>query len=229
MANEQIRAFVAIELPDELKSRMKDYQAEFKITKHDFVKWVGPGSMHLTLKFLANVSLNRLEDVKNEIKNAAESSSSFSLITCETGCFPNLKKVRVFWLGLNGDIAKLLDLQRMIDESLVKLGFSKESRPFTAHLTLARLKDDCTIDDRKEFSELIKEAKFEPPFSMIVGRISLIRSQLTSGGAVYTRLAEFKLPDYKSVNCQLIDFDCSICHIILINDILYPSLEEVEK
>ncbi|MGD0355706.1 MAG: RNA 2',3'-cyclic phosphodiesterase [Dehalococcoidia bacterium] len=193
MIDQQIRAFIAIELPAELRKRMGEFQAGLKGPQQKFVKWVNPGSVHLTLKFLGNVKEKQLDSIKKELQDIAKESRTFSIATSETGCFPNLKRARVFWLGLDGDIDQLLKLQGRIDEALSRMGFAKENRPFTAHLTLARLKEDCSMADRLEFAELVKDANFERPFSMKIEAVSLMRSQLTPAGAVYTQLAEFRL------------------------------------
>jgi len=192
---DEIRAFIAIELPGELKSVLKDLEEKLRTPKSRCAKWVDPGSMHLTLKFLGNVGQKQVEEIKKDLETQAKLSKPLSLVTAETGCFPNMQRPRVFWIGLNGEIEKLLDLQSRIDESTGKLGFPRESRPFTAHLTLARLRDDCGPVERKDFAGSVKGARLEQPFSMIVNAVSLIRSRLTPAGAIYTRLAEFKLGD----------------------------------
>ncbi|MGA2367712.1 MAG: RNA 2',3'-cyclic phosphodiesterase [Dehalococcoidia bacterium] len=193
MIDREIRAFIAIELPAELRKMMSEFQAGLKRPQQRFVKWVNPGSVHLTLKFLGNVKSKQLDSIKKELQDIAGGSRTFSLVTSGTGCFPNLKRARVFWLGLDGDIEQLLKLQEKIDGALSHMGFPRENRPFTAHLTLARIKEDYSTADRLEFSELVKDARFQHPFSMKVEAVSLMQSQLNPAGAVYTRLAEFPL------------------------------------
>ncbi len=193
MADQEIRAFIAIELPTELRERMSEFQAGLKRPQQRFVKWVNPGSVHLTLKFLGNVKSKQLDFIKKELHDIAKDSQAFFIRTSETGCFPNLQRARVFWLGLGGDIEELLKLQGKIDGALSRIGFPQENRPFTAHLTLARIKEDCSKEDRVEFGALVKDASFQQTFSMKIEAVSLMRSQLTPAGAVYTQLAEFRL------------------------------------
>jgi 2'-5' RNA ligase len=193
MNEQEIRAFIAIELPAELREMMSEFQAGLKRPQQRFVKWVNPGSVHLTLKFLGNIKLKQSDSIKNELHDITTDSKPFSIVTSKTGCFPNLKMARVFWLGLDGDIEELLKLQGKIDGALSRIGFPRENRPFAAHLTLARIKEDCSTTDRLEFSELVRDACFLRPVSMKVEAVSLMRSQLTPAGAVYTRLAEFRL------------------------------------
>lgn len=193
MADEFIRSFIAIELPAGLVRQLKDFQAALKTRGTSPAKWVDPGSMHLTLKFLGNIELRKLPAVKAEITAAVGSSRRFHLHTGSTGFFPDQRRPRVFWLGLEGDIQALVILQKAIDEAVAGLGFARETRPFTAHLTLARLKEESNISDKMGFVRWAQDLVIEPHFTIEVNSIALMRSQLTSKGAIYTRLAEFEL------------------------------------
>jgi len=194
MANEVIRSFIAIQLPGGLVKQLKDFQAGLKSQSVHSVKWVDPGSMHLTLKFLGDVEVQRMATLKDELGVAVSSSRRFHLVTGQTGFFPDLRRPRVFWLGLEGDIDALLALHKAIDEALSKLGYARENRPFTAHLTLARLREESSIIDRTEFARTAQAGVFKPSCDMEVNSVALMRSQLTPRGAIYTRLAEFTLP-----------------------------------
>lgn len=193
MNNETIRSFIAIELPAELVARLKNFQDRLSSSCLRFVKWVDPGSIHLTLKFLGNVDAKRLEAVKGAIEAVTVAHRPFRLTTGQTGFFPGLQRARVFWLGLEGDIGELSDLQQGIDSATAALGFESESRPFTAHLTLARLREECSREQRLEFSGMAQHAAFGAGPPMKVRSVSLMRSRLTPQGAVYTRLAEYEL------------------------------------
>jgi 2'-5' RNA ligase len=192
--DEQIRSFIAIELPDELKIRLKSFQASLRLPKHNFIKWVSPEGIHITLKFLGNINHKQVEEIKEVLTPIARLNKSFVINTSEIGVFPNLNRVRVLWLGLSGDISSLQKLYEDIDKALARRNFAPEKRPFTPHLTLARLKEDCFPSDRWEFGELIKGVKFEPSYMMKVEKLSFIRSQLFPAGAVYSKLAEFIFP-----------------------------------
>lgn len=193
MTGEAVRLFIAIELPAELVTRLRDFQSEPGLTRLPYAKWVDPGSIHLTLKFLGDVDPARLETVKESAAAAARPFHPFVLSTGRTGFFPGAQRARVFWLGLEGEVAELGRLQQGIDRAMSKLGFESENRPFTAHLTLARLREGCSGSQRLEFAALAGAAVFEPGPPMPVEAVALMRSQLTPKGAVYTRLAEFDL------------------------------------
>ena len=193
MIDTSIRSFIAIELPDDLKKGLKVFQNSLKLPKHNFVKWVSIDGIHITLKFLGNITPKQIDDIKSSLISIARSQEVFTLHTANIGVFPNMQRMRVLWLGLAGDISKLLEFQQAIDISLLKKGVKSEKRPFTPHLTLARLKEDCHPNERCEFGELIKEARYEPIYYFEVGKISLMRSHLLPGGAVYSQIADFKL------------------------------------
>ncbi len=193
MNDEAVRSFIAIELPAELVKRLRDLQAGLNSSRLRSVKWVDPGSIHLTLKFLGNVDPGRLEAIKGATEAVAMSQRPFQLSTGHTGFFPGPQRARVFWLGLEGDIDELGKLQQGIDRAMAGLGFESENRPFTAHLTLARLREECSREERLEFTGLAQHAVFEAGPSIQVRSVALMRSRLTPKGAVYTRLAEFDL------------------------------------
>jgi 2'-5' RNA ligase len=191
---EQIRSFIAIELPDELKLELIQLEARLKLDKQPWVKWVNPYSIHLTLKFLGNIAIDRTGEITGAIEEAVQGISPFHLEVKELGVFPNLRRVQVAWVGISGELDKLSQLQKRIETNLTPLGFAPESRAFTPHLTLARLRDQASLDERQRFGQLIANAKFEAAYTIEVDAISLMRSQLTREGAIYSRisLAELK-------------------------------------
>ena len=195
MVDEIIRSFIAVELPGELVRQLRDFQAGLKSPGVRMAKWVDPGSMHLTLKFLGNVEVKGLSAVKDETAAAVGSSRRFHLFTGRTGFFPDPRRPRVYWLGLEGDVDALVTLHKTIDAAMSKLGYARENRPFTAHLTLARLREESSTGDRLDFARMAQAKAFDPPCKIEVGSVALMRSRLTPQGAVYTRLAEFGLPD----------------------------------
>ena len=193
MSNQQIRSFIAIELPEEVKTGLRRIQTELKLPEHTFVKWVAPESIHLTLKFLGNISPQKVTEITRVMEQASQEVVPFQLEVTEVGAFPNLRQPRVLWLGIKGAIDKLVAWQQRIDSGLVPMGFPKETRPFTPHLTLARLRDGVSPKDRVSFGELITKTPVEASYKIDVNSLSLMKSQLLPGGAAYSRLAEVKL------------------------------------
>lgn len=190
---EQIRSFVAIELPEEVRKGLARLRDELERDEHRFVKWVDPGGMHLTLKFLGNIPSKRVTEVTGAMEEATHGISPFHLEISGLGAFPGLKQVRVFWVGIGGDVDKLSKLQQTIDAALAALGFAKEERPFVPHLTLARIRQGASPSERRSFGELVDSTIFEEKYPVEVEAVNLMKSQLTPAGAVYTRLAVVRL------------------------------------
>lgn len=149
--------------------------------------------MHLTLKFLGNISANKVTDITGAMEQASQGVSPFQLQITEVGAFPNLKRPRVLWVGIKGEVDKLVSWQQRLDNGLVPLGFAKEARPFTPHLTLARLRDNCSPVDSLHLGETVANAQVKVNYKFTVTSLNLMRSQLLPTGAVYSRLAEVKL------------------------------------
>lgn len=185
---EQIRSFVAIELPEEAKKGLARLRKELERDEHRFVKWVDPGGIHLTLKFLGNIPSKRVTEITEAMRTAVQGISRFHLEISGMGAFPSLRQVRVFWVGIGGEVDKLSRLQQNIDSALTALGFAKEERSFVPHLTLARIKQGASPLERRGFGELVGATSFEDKYHVEVEAISLMRSQLTPAGAIYTRL-----------------------------------------
>lgn len=190
---EQIRSFIAIELPDELKQELSQLQAKLKAGKQPGVKWADPYGIHLTLKFLGNISIDKTGEITRVIEESTQGISPFHLEVKQLGVFPNLRRVQVVWVGVSGEVDKLGQLQQRIESGLARLGFTPESHPFTPHLTLARLRDQTSSDERQRLGQLIANTSFESAHSIEVAAVNLMKSQLTREGAIYSRISSVKL------------------------------------
>lgn len=190
---EVIRSFVAIELPDELRSMLTGLQSQMKSHTQSPVKWVDPSGVHLTLKFLGNVAGNRIAEITQTIEAASSGVPPFQLEVKGLGVFPSLKRVQIIWVGLEGDIAQLCQLQQRIESSLAPLGFPPEGRPFTPHLTLARVRERATPEERQSLGQFVASARFETVYRFGVDSVYLMRSQLTREGAIYSQIWAVKL------------------------------------
>jgi RNA 2',3'-cyclic 3'-phosphodiesterase len=192
LSQEAIRAFIAIELPDEIRQKLGELETRLKSGGQTGVRWVNPKNIHLTLQFLGNIAVNRVEEITKAIENAAEDISPFSIEVKGTGVFPNTRRTRVAWVGLSGELDKLLLLKKRIQSNMEKLGFVAEARDFTPHLTLARVNEQATPQERQRFGEIVTRTKFEAGAINVKG-VSLMRSQLDRAGAIYTQISCTKL------------------------------------
>jgi RNA 2',3'-cyclic 3'-phosphodiesterase len=190
---QEVRAFIAIELPDEVRRGLAGLRKELQRDEHRFVKWVDPEAIHLTLKFLGNVPAGRVTEIARAIEVAAKAVTPFELEVSGLGVFPNSKQVRVLWVGIGGDVDRLKELQRGIDTELAALSFAREDRPFVPHLTLARVRQGASPSERRSLGELLTTAVFDDRYEAKVETVSLMRSELTPAGAIYSRLAEVGL------------------------------------
>ncbi|MEE9520593.1 MAG: RNA 2',3'-cyclic phosphodiesterase [Dehalococcoidales bacterium] len=190
---EQIRSFIAIELPAELKLELVQLEAQLKSGEQLGVKWVDPDGIHLTMKFLGNIAVDRVEGITRAMEEAVRGISPFQLKVKELGVFPNFKRVQVAWVGLTGEVDKLAQLQKRIESNLTPLGFAPESRPFAPHLTLARLRAQTSPDEKQRFGQLIANTTFEAAHTIEVDAINLMKSQLTREGAIYSQINSIRL------------------------------------
>ncbi|TET26812.1 MAG: RNA 2',3'-cyclic phosphodiesterase [Dehalococcoidia bacterium] len=192
---EQVRSFIAIELPDELKAGLAQLEDRLKSPELPSVKWVNPSAIHLTLKFLGNIATSRVEEITTAIQAASKGIAPFHLEVGGLGAFPNLRRAQVVWVGIGGEVEGLGKLQQRIESRLVPLGFAAESRSFTPHLTLARLRQQASKDEQQRLGQLIAGTKFDKVYTIKVASIKLMKSQLTREGAIYSRLSSVELKE----------------------------------
>jgi 2'-5' RNA ligase len=190
---EKIRSFIAIELPGELKQALARIQEKLKAASHTPVKWVDPGNIHVTLKFLGDIDIGITDSITLALEEAARGAHPFGIEVSGLGVFPDTKRVQVIWIGLSGELEKLSLLQKRIEESFIPLGFPKEKRPFTPHLTIARVRDYARPDDRLKLGQLIAGTNFKEHYKINVNAIQLMKSQLTREGPIYSKISTVTL------------------------------------
>ncbi len=134
-----IRTFIAIDLPVPVRAALEGFSKELRRADAP-VSWARIESIHLTLKFLGNISEEQVEPVRAELDRIAATTSPFRIQPAGCGAFPTLKTMRVVWVGLRGDLAPLARLQKEVEEAMACLGFKPEDRPFRPHLTVGRVK-----------------------------------------------------------------------------------------
>jgi 2'-5' RNA ligase len=189
---EKIRAFIAVELPSFLKEELGRIESILKAGNTTPVKWVDFESIHLTLKFLGDIESSRVGEIIEGIKNACVGISPFELKIKGLGVFPNPARTRIAWVGLVDATDELSLLQRNIESEMEKLEYERETRKFSPHLTLARVRDQATPDERERFGNLVTATAFSSE-RITVNSVSLMKSHLTKQGALYTRLGSIRL------------------------------------
>jgi len=158
------------------------------------LRWVQPQGIHLTLKFLGEIDQGLVSSVLSAVERSCQGSGPFELSLFELGCFPNSKTPKTIWAGLGTDLEALNLLQARLDQELHNTcNFKKETRPFKPHLTLARVRDGATNEDRRRVGEGIDAFPPPPRVNWSVSQINLIHSTLTPQGAKHRTLGSVTL------------------------------------
>lgn len=200
---DNVRSFIAIELPEETKSELARIQTAIRRQvasgaggqrAGESAKWVDPTGMHLTLKFLGWVSPSNVPAIEEGIRRAVKKAKPFNLALKELGVFPGWSRPRVIWVGVEERGSAFLGpLQEAIEDEMDKLGFAREQRAFTPHLTLARVRETATAEERRAIGEAVRKTPAPRGMPFVVTEVSLMRSELSPRGARYSRLAAFPL------------------------------------
>lgn len=175
-----IRAFIAIRLPPPVEQALADIARALALTvPRGGVRWVRPEQIHLTLRFLGDTPVAQLDAIRRAMDAAVTDALPFTLHLSGVGAFPERRRPRVIWAGLNGEVNRLHALKSSLDAQLTRLGLPPEDKPFRAHLTLGRVKDQRAVEGL-DWSVIV------PPVELSVLAIHLIESQLRPDGPVYT-------------------------------------------
>ena len=192
-----IRAFIAIELSSAVRQAVRDFQNRLKtLTPPRSVRWTVPENIHLTLHFLGDIDETQVKPVAAEIGATAGQHPSFELLLGGLGCFPNVRRPRVLWIGLLERNQVLTDLQLELGESLRRaVGFTPDARPYAPHLTLGRVKKGISARHLKQLSQVIQneQQRSGQLIRLETTEVALIKSDLRPDGPVYTRLAAEQL------------------------------------
>jgi 2'-5' RNA ligase len=188
-----IRAFIAIELSAEAGEKITQVQSRLKgVSPPHTVRWTVPQNIHLTLHFLGDVAVDGLEDTARALGAAASTCAPFSLALSGLGCFPNTRRPRIVWVGVSGQTDMLIDLHRTLGRQLQqRIGFQPESRPYSPHLTIGRVKKGIPQRRLSQWGQALEQEipRVGKLVDLPVEKIHLIQSDLKPDGPVYTSLA----------------------------------------
>ena len=182
-----LRAFIAVEIPAHLQQTVHRETAKLRKTIDSLVRWVPPQNMHLTLKFLGDVSPSSVDFLRQMLRSEAANIPCFELHLAGLGAFPNLRRPRVLYIGIQAPAA-LDALQHGIESATRRLGYEAEERPFSAHLTLGRVRQTATAVEQQQIRRAIEGTQVDLPGTARVDSVHLYKSELNPGGSVYTRL-----------------------------------------
>lgn len=186
------RIFCAVELPDEVKSAIQEHVSHLRqVEPEASARWERPEKLHLTMKFLGEIEVGRVAALESAATRAARLVASFSLTVKGTGAFPPRGQPRVLWLGVEDAGGQLFRLQRELEDACAVEGFTRETRDFHPHLTIARLRPPVGARERA-LTDAHRQMDFAvAPFR--VEQLFVVRSELGSGGSRYTTLSSHPL------------------------------------
>ena len=187
------RVFIAIPLPISVTQSLSQIQHHFQSVRS--IRWAKPAHMHLTIQFLGDTSQSTIAAMTAGLNQTGADHSPFELQVAGLGAFPNLKRPRIIWAGLSGDLKTLHKLHKAITQVTSEFGVTPEARPFTPHITLGRVKKRVTTSDYRHISQAVGQAQQTVGHiaNLSVEQIHLIQSQLQRGGPIYTPLLNILL------------------------------------
>lgn len=184
-----VRAFLAVELAPEIRSELGALQARLASGAGGAAgRWVKPEGIHLTLKFLGEVDTRQLPELYAATDRACETISPFAVQVTGWGCFPNTRRPRVVWAGVNDPSGRLAALQQRIERACAALGYAPEKRAFSPHLTLARVRQEASLFDVQALGSAVATNLLGALGEQRVGEVRIYKSDLRPEGAVYTVL-----------------------------------------
>ena len=200
-----LRAFIAVELPHEIQQAIYEkVTVVLKKATGPLIRWVPPENMHLTLKFLGDISPSSVELVTQMLRVEADSSHPFEIHVIGLGSFPSLRRPRVIYIGIQAPAcpepgrhlhlaqvqvrAGLEALQHGVESASRRLGYESDERPFSPHLTIGRARQDVSTSDQQKIRQALENLHIDSLGTARVDSVHLFKSDLKPSGSVYTKL-----------------------------------------
>ena len=192
------RTFIALELDEALQRHLEGliHQVARQLPA---LRWVDPVGIHLTLAFLGELSNEQVAEAMNATELAARKIPSFQYRLTSPGIFGSLRQPRVIWIGIDEPSGRLRQLHRVLNTELEQRGFTVDTRPFSPHLTLSRVKEPLKPEEQAILQQFLNGKRSEissPPYH--VGQVSVMESTLSRAGARYTCLRNYPLAELVS-------------------------------
>ena len=192
-----IRAFIAIELPQNIKNELSQFAGKLKKDFPQSIRWVQPNNMHLTLRFLGDSSSTQIHQMHAHLIKIPANFSPMPISIEGIGVFPNHINPRIIWAGLKFP-APLINLQSQIEIAAQQTGYPIETKPFSPHLTLGRVSEKTSKPDLVKTSHLIQQNPIQKIADFQVEAFHLIRSDLRPGGPIYSILYSYPFEEHKN-------------------------------
>jgi 2'-5' RNA ligase len=184
-----MRLFFAVNLAPEIRERLAEVQKPLVATGAD-VKWVEISNLHVTLKFLGEVRDDKVPAIIAQAAEASRLARPFSIALAGLGAFPSERAPRVVWAGMTKGVQEMSALAQGLEAPLEELGFKPEGRPFSAHVTLGRVR---SFSGRDALARALQAGRECEIGEMAVEKFALMQSVLGRGGPQYSIVQEFRL------------------------------------
>ncbi|MEW6086574.1 MAG: RNA 2',3'-cyclic phosphodiesterase [Chloroflexota bacterium] len=182
-----LRAFIAIEIPHAIQQAIHQATSSLRADLGSLVRWVPPENIHLTMKFLGDISPAQVVLLTQGLRTEADSVPAFEVHVGRLGSFPSMKRARVLWVGVQAP-AGMVTLSRGIESACARLGYEAEKRGFSPHLTIGRVRQDASPADSLKIRRALEATTIDSLGTARVDSVHLFKSELKSDGAVYTKL-----------------------------------------
>jgi 2'-5' RNA ligase len=192
-----VRVFIAVEIPPDIRQAIEENTARLRsLLDANLVRWTPTSNIHLTLKFLGDVSPATIEMLAQMLAQEASQYTGFEMQFGGLGTFPSPRRPRVIWIGIQAPAA-LEALRRGIETATAKMGYPTENRPFSPHLTIGRVKQTAGPADAQKIRVALEGTKIGALGTGKVQAVHLFKSDLQPSGSVYTRLFSAPLKNYE--------------------------------
>ena len=193
---DKIRSFIAIPIPAEIRRGLAEVENDLMPAQAG-VKWVPEDNFHVTLKFLGYVEPERLEAVARGVEAAVQGAKPFEVELAGVGAFPKITRPSVVWVGVTRGAQEMITLADRVDAEMAKIGFERESRPFSPHITIGRVKSPKNRGGPPEnldrLRELIERHQNREVGSFGVEQVNIMKSDLRITGPIYSAISEFRM------------------------------------
>lgn len=182
-----MRAFIGIDFSQGLKKEIGELQKELR--KYALKgRWKYIDNFHLTLKFLGEINFEQKKEIDDALRKICQNKKTFKLALKDLGTFDGWDSIRVLWLGLSGEIQTLESIHREIDQALLPLGFQREKRKYSPHITLGQdLVFHCSLEKIKG---IVNQVEFE---TVKVDHLYLFKSEQIENKRIYTKISQYPL------------------------------------
>ena len=188
-----MRTFIAVDFPKDLLVRIDEITHFFKKkTPECALRWVEIDNLHLTIKFIGEINESKAGQVKDVLTQALFAQNAFNIEVSGLGMYPSHQNPRVIWFGiLKGE--PLIEIHNNLNRQMATIGIAAENRPFSPHLTIARVRRNTDHATAKLVGDILSQFKVDSLGWITINQVNLYKSELTPTGPIYTHLLSVPL------------------------------------